>query len=641
MVKLLREAFIFVAGLVTLSMATTPAQSVKDSMSGNLAVINGQKRFISGMNLAWINFGSDAGDKTMDINSFTDKVKQIRKAGGNAMRWWIHTDASNCPKIDPTTGVVTGLGSKTIKNMTAALDTAYAYGVVVSMCLFSFDLLVPGDGTGKAAYSSFNLNANYKFLIDTNNITTYLQKGLKPILDSVGSHPAVLCWEVFNEPEGMLASANWQHVKQKVTQNDILRITNRIAGFVHRNSKKMVSTGIASFGYISEYSDSKLKAAGGDNDGYLDFYMAHYYPEWQDQSISPFHNPASTWKMDRPILIGEFPAKDWSTSQIGKSSYQPLKTSKTIIDAYNYAYTNGYAGAMSWAMTESDTSLGNYSTTAPGLTALFNGHKSDIMIKDINIPDMTGDYAMKVDIDLPSATYPEAEYTKTLNFSGYDSLLADIYLPAGSSTDITFQLVTKSTGWNWCPSSIAYIPSATGTWLTYSVPISSFASYDETKTFNLAEILQVVIQMYSEKGFKGSAYIDNVRYKKGTTVTTISDFNTTGTAWSEYEKGTNDNIQISLAPSPQISAVNRQLVSKNGSNSSFTLKGKMLIYNSAAKVDTKLNVINLMGKTVMKLNATKLSGITHSFDLSILSSGHYILEERHGKTKNISNFILQ
>ncbi len=178
-------------------------------------------------------------------------------------------------------------------------------------------MLVPGT---KSEYSSYNLENNYKFFTDTSKIATYLTNGLKPILDSVGSHPAVMCWEVFNEPEGMLASANWSHVTKKITQNDILRITNRIAGFVHRNSKKMVSTGIASYSYVGEYSDAKLKAAGGDQDGYLDFYMAHYYPEWQEQSLSPFHNPATKWGMDRPVLIGEFPAKSWSTSTIGKSS---------------------------------------------------------------------------------------------------------------------------------------------------------------------------------------------------------------------------------------------------------------------------------------------------------------------------------
>ncbi|HMA63742.1 MAG TPA: hypothetical protein VKO63_01045, partial [Chitinispirillaceae bacterium] len=433
-----------IAALALSASAAVAPQTTKDSMSGNWLVVNGQKRFMSGMNLAWINFGTDVGDKGMDINSFTDKIKQIRKAGGNAMRWWLHTDAQNCPKIDAT-GAVTGLGANSIRNMRMALDTAFAYGVVVDMCLFSFDLLVPGDGTGKTAYSSYNLENNYKFLTDTSKITTYLNKGLKPILDSVGNHPAVMCWEVFNEPEGMLASADWVDVKKKITQNDILRITNRIAGFVHRNSKKMASTGIASFQYCSEYSTEKLVAAGGDPDGYLDFYMAHYYPEWQGSEISPFHNEASKWNMDRPILIGEFPANDWSSTTTGPSSKLALKTSMTSKAAFNWAYDKGYAGAMSWAMTEQNSFFGSYETTAPSLTDLFTKYKDDIMIKDATITELTGDLAMQIKLDLPGATAtPEAELNGTFNFTGVDSLIADIYLPSGTSTSVKLLMVMKS-----------------------------------------------------------------------------------------------------------------------------------------------------------------------------------------------------
>ena len=60
---------------------------------------------------------------------------------------------------------------------------------------------------------------------------------------------------------------------------------------------------------------------------------------------------------------------------IGPSSGQPLKTTKTINEAFEYAYANGYAGAMSWAMSESNSSFfGDYSTTAPALETIFAAH---------------------------------------------------------------------------------------------------------------------------------------------------------------------------------------------------------------------------------------------------------------------------
>ena len=641
--KTFAKVSIFFAATALCASAAVAPQTVKDSMDGNWPVINEKKLFMSGMNLAWSSFASDVGDKPLDIGKFTDYIKQLRKAGGNVLRWWLHTDAQNCPKINAT-GAVTGLGASTIKNLRCALDTAYANGVVLDMCLFSFDLLVPDttDGKpGKAGYSSYNLENNYKFLTDTANITSYLNNALKPILDSVGSHPAVMCWEVFNEPEGMLASAGWDHVTKKITQNDILRITNRIAGFVHRNSKKMVSTGIASFQYVNQYSTAKLVAAGGDQDGYLDFYMAHYYPEWQDESICPFYHPASFWNMDKPILIGEFPAKDWSTSDIGKDSHKPLYTSMKIEDAYSYAYDNGYAGAMSWSMTEGASDyFGNYETTAPALKALYDEHKSDIMIKDVIIKDLTGDLCMAAAFDLPEYTYPEAQYNANFDFTGVDSLKVDLYLPPGTETTLLFKLIVKSTGWSYCPTSKIYKLSKAGTWLTYSAPISSFAPYDEGNTLDLADIKQVGIGFYTNaSSFKGSIYIDNVRYQKGTTETIISDFNKTGSTWGEYESGSNDNLQLSLVEKPENSTIIYSRLPNNNSLSRFvTVSGRKLIIKQDSKSISQIRIVDIMGKAALNTNVI---GNNRTVDCGKLAAGNYLLEVVQGNSSYIQSIFLQ
>jgi hypothetical protein len=74
---------------ITSVFAAQP-QTTKDSMNGSWAVINGKKIFLSGMNIAWITsntFGNDIGDTKINISTFTNQVKSIRKAGGNALRW--------------------------------------------------------------------------------------------------------------------------------------------------------------------------------------------------------------------------------------------------------------------------------------------------------------------------------------------------------------------------------------------------------------------------------------------------------------------------------------------------------------------------------------------------------------------------
>ncbi|MDR1761668.1 MAG: T9SS type A sorting domain-containing protein [Bacteroidales bacterium] len=356
-----------------------------DHADGNRLIINEKPLFISGMNIAWNNFGNDVGDTPLDEAAFEDYIKDIRAAGGNAVRWWLHTDAQNCPKLNAD-GSFNRLGTQTIPNIQKALDIAEEYGVVVSLCLFSFDMMQNGlnsEGSGmlKSSYSDYDIDRNYKFLTIPANLDTYIEGGLKPILAAVGSHPAIMCWEVFNEPEGMTSDrGGWS--SQKILHADVLRFTAKIAAEVHRSTTKMASSGIHEFGKIQYYSDAILKAAaGGDPLAYLDFYMAHYYPQYAGTAQSPFHNTAASWGADRPILIGEFPAQSWGPGT-NHPDVQP-GTAMNIVDAYNYAYDNGYCGLMSWSLTEGDKAkFGSLETTAPALEDLYEKYEDDIKIKD-------------------------------------------------------------------------------------------------------------------------------------------------------------------------------------------------------------------------------------------------------------------
>jgi hypothetical protein len=312
--RIVVPAIIAAAGMAASIMAVGP-QTTQDRADGDRLIINGNRVFISGMNIAWNNFARDVGDNAVNITPFVNQFKQIKNAGGNAVRWWLHTDGQTDPKFNESTGAVTGLGSKTISNVQQVLDSAYSYGIMVSLCLFSFDLLDDEGGNKTTA----QVARNEKFLTVPANLDSYITNALKPMLNAVGNHPAIMCWEVFNEPEGMTSDVGgWS--SRKIPMSNVLRFTAKIAAEVHRSTKKMASSGIHEYGKMQDYySDAKLKTASGNNDAqaYLDFYMAHYYPQYIGTSGSPFHHPASYWKMDRPVLIGEFPAQDWG----GNSGY--------------------------------------------------------------------------------------------------------------------------------------------------------------------------------------------------------------------------------------------------------------------------------------------------------------------------------
>jgi len=630
------------AGLAAGIMAApVPMQTVQDSAVAGRLVINGNRIFISGMNIAWNNFGSDVGDTPVDIGKFVNQFKQIKGAGGNAVRWWLHIDAQNCPKLNDA-GQVTGIGSRTIANMRQVLDSAYNYGIVVSMCLFSFDLLKEET---KPSYSNYNLDRNYKLLTVPANVDTYVENALKPILAAVGNHPAVMCWEVFNEPEGMLPSnASGWGLQKSIEYSDIIRFTAKVAAAVHKNTKKMASTGIHGYEtqtYFPNYTNAKLKeAAGGDEQAYLDFYMVHYYPEWSGSAKSPFHNPASHWNMDRPILIGEFPARDWPPSG---SNWQ---TSMKIVDAYEYAYKNGYCGAMSWAMTEGDKAkFGDFNTTKPALENLHTKYKADIDILDKEIEVPTGNLAMKLVLtNLPQEGTnadggPWNELfiqDGTLNFSGKTNLTFEMLITPGSGKNLMIVPVVKmGDSWTWSPAQTEQFTLTNkpqGEWFTVTIPISAFVP--ESGSPQLSQVKGIVLQYFAkDTPYTGTIYFDNVKIDG----TVLYDFNEFASEWSTAA----DGASVSLAARPDASTdpdpcdvnpdscaasvFNGGKASKaNGRVPAVFVRGKTLNVVGINNAETRVKMVDMRGKTVANFSAPG----NGRFSLANIPAGRYLVETR-------------
>jgi len=644
--KLLKTvAVIVAAGMTGGAMGAVPMQTTQDKAEDGRLTINGHKVFISGMNIAWNNFGNDVGDNPVDINNFVNQFKQIKGAGGNAVRWWLHTDARNEPKID-SDGKVIRIGTKTIDNIQQVLDSAYNYGIVVSLCLFSFDLL---QNDGKDADI---VARNKKFLTVGANLDSYIDVVLKPMLEAVGNHPAIMCWEVFNEPEGMSSDAGgWSN--EKVPMSDILRFTARIAAVVHDKTVKMASTGIHEYGKMKTwYSDDKLKTAAGSDPlaskAYLDFYMAHYYPQYIGPSGSPFHNTAKSWGMDRPILIGEFPAQSWD----GSNGYGSIQsgTAMTITDAYEYAYNNGYCGALSWSMTEGDPNkFGNFSTTKPALENLYAKHKADIDLGGATIEWEAGDHVMKVAITGLPAGNPQAELGKqgNLALSGKTNLTFDMYIDSGSGTNMKVLPVVKvGDNWTWSPATghvVDLSTKPTGEWFTVSIPISD-GFIPENGSFDASKVKAFILQFQPTAAYTGTIYIDNVKADN----TVLYDFDDMGSEWSATKW-----VNEAAAPVSEItpSLVLKSSVVDNGTPiiasiakpalhraPLVTVTGKTLKINGIGNAETSIKLINLKGKTIANFRAI---GQT-SFGLNDIPAGNYLIElTANGKKLGSSRVVIK
>jgi hypothetical protein len=341
-----------------------------------LQLKDGRAAFCSGMNVAWNDFGNDVADAAVNKAYFNTLLDNVKAAGGNTVRWWLFTNASRAPKFN--NNLVSGLGTNSINNVKIVLDLAKEKNMTIVLCLFSFDLLQ----TSQYGVNAYN---NKQMLTTDAGVKACVEKCIVPLVTAIGNHPAINCWEIFNEPEGMLQNGGWTN--ERISMYDIQRFVNRAAGAIHRAVPEvLVSNGSKSMFYLSPkigknyYSDYELKNAGGDNDGYLDYYQVHYYDNEGAPGTqhSPFHHDASYWQLDKPILVAEFGAKGYNNN-FNMSSQE----------CYKQVYNRGYVGALSWTYSNTNgggDGFGGYYEAKDGMNYLSTNFATNLLFGPIVPP---------------------------------------------------------------------------------------------------------------------------------------------------------------------------------------------------------------------------------------------------------------
>ena len=449
----------------------------------------GKDIFVSGINIAWVNFSADLGPNPPDLKQFRMIFQSVRNNGGNALRLWLNTNGTKTPAYNYN-GYVTGPGAVAIQNLKQILSLARLYDVGLILCLWSFDMLHKPEFTGR---DSVILSYNYKLLTDTSYTMAYIRNALVPMVDSVKGDTAIIAWEVCNEPNGMTTGMNYYPGDPTVPISTIQRFTNLIAGAIHRaDPNALVTIGAGSFQTLTDvnptasikksqlksisslpagelqemtnqfniahrlnltseqmleylqkvailpdsnyYRDDRLISAGGDSSGILDFYCVHYYSTGST-ILSPFIHPFSYWNLNKPVVVAEF----------------YMQATDGIPDSYLFPnlYQSGYAGALVWSWTDFSKTPGNAlyaeEDTWAALQSMRRNMRQDIdvfgadwPIIAITSPLNNSMFPDSTHLTLSATVIDTGASVTSVKFFATDSLIGEVDTPLNTSSDTLY-----------------------------------------------------------------------------------------------------------------------------------------------------------------------------------------------------------
>jgi hypothetical protein len=296
-----------------------------------------KKRFMFGVNYAWIDFGEDFGGGAKGVAAKQPAVlsalQEMKASGVNVVRWWMHPVFFNDGVTFDPSGTPTGLGGSELADIEAALALAAQAGVFIKLTPFSFDNFRGDDRAGHGLTA---------IVSDATKRAALIENVVRPIARAVAASAnsaRMISWDVINEPEWAIMGDDG-HGDEPFDPNPELMavpfpVMETFVGDVVKGLRAESQAPIT-------VGQAAIKWARAFTQVGLDYYDMHYYG-WVDQYFPIGAKSLAEYGIgDKPVVVGEFPLDGW-TNPNGTFD------AKQIIDKL---YAAGYSGAKAWAYTQ-------------------------------------------------------------------------------------------------------------------------------------------------------------------------------------------------------------------------------------------------------------------------------------------------
>ncbi|MET0390251.1 MAG: endo-1,4-beta-glucanase [Polyangiales bacterium] len=303
----------------------------------NGVTINCQKRFMFGVNYAWINFGEDFGGGARGVAAtqaaVLTQLQEMKASGVNVIRWWMHPSFYVEGVSWDAAGNPTGIAGSEAADIEAALALAEQAGVYLKLTLFSFDNFRGDDRAGHGLT---------RIITGDDTRAALIENVVKPIARSVAASPhaaRMISWDVINEPEWAISGEDGLGDEPFDANPELMavpfpvmeRFVGDVVTALHAESKAPVTVGQAAIKWSHAFTQVNL-----------DYYDVHFYG-WVDQYFPIGAKSLADYGLgDKPVVVGEFPLDGWTNPN---GTLDAEQIANKLFDA-------GYAGAKGWAFTK-------------------------------------------------------------------------------------------------------------------------------------------------------------------------------------------------------------------------------------------------------------------------------------------------
>ena len=321
----------------------------------------GRPSFWAGLNYPW-KTGQDFGTGGWGHSGVSDSTTyqeidadfaNMAAEGVPVVKWRVFSDGRYGLQFDDN-GAVTGLDNFFFPDIDAALEIATRHDMRLVFTLFS-----SGFWTADCHSGTVHLGGHADIITDAAKRQTMIDRAVVPLLDHLAASDRVVALEVIAEPEWGIVELNQeQDSRIKLPVGVVRDFASEVTQAIHQHTRSLVTVESNRFSNMQNWQHLGL-----------DYYSFSWY-DWLE-AYEPLATPASSANLDRPIVIGEYPA--------GGSTYYALP------EVLSTAYSLGYAGAFGWSYWDGD-GISRWRDVAPTFSGWVAGHWGDVSLGSATAP---------------------------------------------------------------------------------------------------------------------------------------------------------------------------------------------------------------------------------------------------------------